>query len=207
MNDINKSVEYYIPLYNNIVSEINKNYSGNEKEVILARIEYYMGRVYRCKNKYPEAEKYFNSAINRCKKILKSQNMVEAYLIQAESISQNCIIKNTTYAITNGPKIKTLSQKALDIDPFYGSAKYINNSQNIFTPAPFNNYKEGVECLDELLFSDKYRMDKIDIFFAYSGKAYVCIQKQEFDKARYWIDIALEIYPENQYLLDLRPKN
>lgn len=205
MNDVNKNLEYYTPLYNNIVSEISRDFSGNEKEIILAKIEYFMGRLYRNKKQNKDAENFFNSAIERCKKILKKENNVEANLIQAECISQNCIIKSTAYAISNGPKIKTLSQKALDIDPAYGSAKYINNSQNIFTPAPFNNYKEGVECLDELLFTDKYRMDKLDIYFAYSAKGYVCIQEKDFEKARYWIDLALEIYPENQYLIELRP--
>ena len=56
-----------------------------------------------------------------------------------------------------------------------------------------------------MLFTDKYRMDKLDIYFAYSAKGYVCIQENDFENARYWIDLALEIYPENQYLIQLRP--
>ena len=95
MNDINKSLEYYTPLYNDIVSEISRDFSGNEKDIILAKIEYFMGRLYRNKNKNKEAENFFNSAIERCKKILKKENNIEANLIQAECISQNCIIKNT----------------------------------------------------------------------------------------------------------------
>lgn len=51
MNDVNKNLEYYTPLYNNIVSEISRDFSGNEKEIILAKIEYFMGRLYRNKNK------------------------------------------------------------------------------------------------------------------------------------------------------------
>jgi tetratricopeptide (TPR) repeat protein len=131
--------------------------------------------------------------------------MHEAMLTQAECISQNCIVKNTAYAISQGPKIKTLSQKIINTDPNYGAAVYINNSQNIFTPAPFCNYKEGLECLNELITNEKYRMDKVDYYYAYSAIAYVYIQEKDLEKARYYLDKALELYPENQYLLNLLP--
>lgn len=205
LNDLNRSLEYYLPMYENLVAEIKATAKGNEQEIMLARAELYMGKIYRQKNEFDLAGKYFDTAIDRCKKILKKEDMHEAMLTQAECISQNCIVKNTAYAISQGPKIKTLSQKIIDTDPNYGTAVYINNSQNIFTPAPFCNYKEGLECLNELITNNKYRMDKVDYYHAYSAIAYVYIEEKDLEKARYYINKALELYPENQYLLDLLP--
>lgn len=204
-NDSNKTLEYYLPIYENLVTEIKATAKDNEQEIMLARAELYMGKIYRQKSEFDLAGKYFDTAIDRCKKILKTETMPEALLTQAECISQNCIVKNTAYAISQGPKIKSLSQKLIEMDPNYGSAVYINNSQNIFTPAPFCNYKEGLECLNELLTNKKYRMDNADYYYAYSAIAYVYIEEKDLEKARYYINKALELYPENQYLLDLLP--
>jgi len=205
LNDSNRTLDYYISQYSNLVNEIKSTSTGFQQEIMLARAELYMGKIYRQKKQPENAGKLFDTAIDRCKKILKKESMIEAYLTQAECISQNCIVKNTAYAISQGPKIKTLSQKVLDQDPFYGTAKYTNNSQNIFTPAPFCNYKEGLQCLNELLTNNNYRMDKVDYYHVYSAMAYVYIQEKDFDQARYYVDKALELYPENQYLAELRP--
>jgi tetratricopeptide (TPR) repeat protein len=203
MNNANKSLDYYTSAYDKLVKEINSAYKGNEKEILLARSEYFMGRIVGFKGERKDGEPYFDSAIERCKKILKSEEMAEAYLVYAECISQNCTSKNKMYALSNGPKIKTFSQKALDIDSKYGAAKHAYNLQNIYTPAPFNNYEEGIQCLEELLFTDKYRKDNFDIFMMCTSMVYVYQQKNNNEQTQYWAKKGLEIYPENQFLLDI----
>lgn len=188
-----------------VIKEIMDTKSGLEEEVLLARCDYVLGRAYRYLSMDKEAIECFDRAIDTCKAILKKEEMVEAYIVYADAVSQNCSIKPKTYAMTQGGKIKSMAKKALKLDPTNGTAKYLENSQNIFTPAPFNNYKEGMKVLDSLLDTDQYRMDKSDQYSALSARAYGYLQQDMNEEALYWYNKALEIYPKNVAVLEILP--
>ena len=76
------------------------------------------------------------------------------------------------------------------------------NSQNIFTPSPVCNYKEGMQIVDELLNSNKYNMEKPDIFNALSAKAYCYFAQNKKEESIFWYKTALEIYPNNIAVLE-----
>ncbi|MBO5137052.1 MAG: tetratricopeptide repeat protein [Spirochaetaceae bacterium] len=204
-NSRGKTASQYETLYNKVISEVEATKSGLEKQVLIARCKYVLGRAYRYIGLNEKAANCFEESINLCKKIFKKTNIPEAYVVAAECISQNCIIQSTTYSLTQGPKIRSYAKKALETDPSYGAAIYLQNSQNIFTPAPFNNYEEGHACLDEMLNTNNFRMDKSDIFNALSAKGYAYLQENKPDEAKIYLQKALEIYPDNQYVLDLLP--
>lgn len=200
-NSRGKTAAEFEAEYNALVEEINNTKTGNEKQVLIARCDYVLGRAYRYLGLEDKATKYFDKGIDTCKAILKNSEMAEAYVVYADCVSQNCSIKPKTYSLSQGPKIKSMAKKALEIDPTYGAAMYLYNSQNIFTPAPFNDYKEGMEILNRLLDTDEFRMDKSDLYNAMSARAYCYLQQGKKTESDYWYEKALEIYPKNEAVL------
>lgn len=202
-NSRGKTAAEFESEYKAVVEEINSTKSGTEKQVLVARCDYVLGRAYRYLGLNDKASKYFEQAIEACKAILKKTEMPEAYVVYADSISQNCSIKPKTYAMTQGPKIKSMAKKALELDPQYGAAMYLYNSQNIFTPPPFCDYEEGMKNLSRLLDTDEFRMDKSDYYNAITARAYGYLQQDMPDKAKVWYEKALEIYPNNVATLEI----
>ena len=188
--------------YKSVVADINATKTGNEKQVLVARCDYVLGRAYRYLGIESKATEYLDRAIESCKAILKKTEMAEAYVVYADSISQNCAIKPKTYGMTQGPKIKSMAKKALELDPKYGAAMYLYNSQNIFTPPPFCDYEEGMKNLSRLLDTDEFRMDKSDLYNAITAKGYCYLQQNMLKEAEFWYKKALEIYPKNVATLD-----
>ncbi len=191
--------------YRKVVDEVEATRSGTERDVLLARCDYVLGRAYRYLGDDKRAGEYFDRAIDICKDILKRQEMAEAYVVYADSVSQNCSIRSKVYAMAQGPKIKSMAKKALELDPAYGAAKYLENSQNIFTPEPFCDIDEGMRNLDLLLDTDQFRMDKSDRYSALSARAYGYLQRGMREEALYWYGKALELYPNNVAVLEILP--
>lgn len=202
-NSHGKSATEFETEYKSVVDEINATKGGDEKQVLLARCDYVLGRAYRYLGMNDNATEHFDRAIENCKAILKKTEMVEAYVVYADCISQNCSIKPKAYAMAHGPKIKSMAKKALALDASYGAAMYLFNSQNIFTPPPFCDYEEGMKNLDRLLDTDEFRMDKSDWYNAITARAYGYLQLGMNAESKFWYNKALEIYPGNVATLDI----
>jgi tetratricopeptide (TPR) repeat protein len=196
-NSHGKTIEQLEKEYDNLIQEINNTKSGTEKSLLIASCDYILGRSYRYFKQNEKAIVYFDKAIELCQQILEKTEIVDAYLILADSISQNCSIKPKSYGFSQGTKIRSNAKKALKIDPKNGTAMNLYNSQNIFTPSPVCNYKEGMQIVDELLNSNKYNMEKPDIFNALSAKAYCYFAQDKKEESIFWYKKALEIYPNN----------
>lgn len=205
LNAWGKTAEQFESEYKSVVQEIAATKSGWEKDAMLARCDYVLGRAYRYLGDSKKAGACFDKAIETCTAILKNHQEAEVYVIYADAISQNCSVRSKVYAMANGAKIKTFAKKALELDPAYGAAKYLENSQNIFTPAPFNNLEEGMKVLDSLLDTNQFRMDKYDIYSALSARAYGYLQQGMKDEALHWYNKALEMYPKNVAVLEILP--
>ena len=133
-----------------------------------------------------KAIQYFDKTIEKCKNILQNHEIPQVYVLYADSISQNCALKPKSYAISQGPKIKTMAKKALDLDPTYGTAYFLTNTQNIFTPPPFGNLEEGMKALIPLLDKNIYRMDKADYYNAFTARGFGYLEKGDKEQAEYW---------------------
>lgn len=205
LNGRGKTAPEFESQYATVVAEVEATKSGWERDVLLAGCDYVLGRAYRYLGDTKKAIMYFDKAIEICKEVLKKHEVAEAYVVYADAISQNCSIKPKTYAMTQGAKIKTLAKKALELDPSYGAAKYLENSQNIFPPAPFNDLKEGMKNLDILLDTNQFRMDEYDVYSALSARAYGYLQQGKKEDALYWYQKALELYPDNVAVLEIIP--
>lgn len=205
LNSQGISAQQFRSEYESVVNEVNATKSGAEREVIVARCDYVLGRAFRYLGMSKEAGEYFDKAIETCKALLKKQEMAEAYVVYADAVSQNCPIRSKVYAMSQGTKIKSMAKKALELDPAYGAAKYLENSQNIFTPEPFCDIDEGMKVLDQLLDTDQFRMDKSDRYSALSARAYAYLQRGMKEEALFWYGKALEIYPGNVAVLEILP--
>ncbi len=205
LNSRGKTAAEFESQYAAVVAEIQATKSGWEKELLIAGCDYILGRAYRYLGDTKKATNYLDNAIDICKEILKKHEVAEVYVVYADAISQNCSIKPKTYAMTQGPKIKSMAKKALELDPTSGAAKYLENSQNIFTPAPFNNIKEGMKNMDLLLDTKQFRMDKYDVYSALSARAYGYLQQGKKEEALHWYQKALELYPDNVAVLEIIP--
>ena len=205
LNGRGKTASEFESQYAAVVAEVEATKSGWERDVLLAHCDYVLGRAYRYLGDKKKSVTYFDKAIELCKEVLKNHEVAEAYVVYADAISQNCSVKPKTYAMSHGAKVKTLAKKALALDPTYGAAKYLENSQNIFPPAPFNNLKEGMKNLDVLLDTNQFRMDEYDVYSALSARAYGYLQQGKKEDALHWYQKALELYPDNVAVLEIIP--
>ena len=112
-------------------------------------------------------------------------------------MKQKCNIKMGTENKKALGEIKTMAKKALDLDPTYGTAYFLTNTQNIFTPPPFGNLEEGMKALIPLLDKNIYRMDKADYYNAFTARGFGYLEKGDKEQAEYWYKKGLEIYPLN----------
>lgn len=201
-NSLGKTAAQFEAEHKAVTAEINSLKSGNERQVLLARCDYVLGRAYRYLGDGKAAAECFDRAIESCKEILKNEEMAEAYVVYADSISQNCSVRSKAYAMTQGPKIRSMARKALELDPGYGAALYLLNSQNIFTPPPFCDYDEGMRNLNLLLEGGGFRMDKSDYYNAMTARGYGYLQQGMAAESKIWYEKALEIYPGNVAALE-----
>ena len=202
-NAFGKTAAGYEAEYNAVLKEISETKTGVEKQVLEAHCDYVLARAYRYLGLKNKSIQYFDKTIEKCKEILKHNEIPEVYVLYADSVSQNCALKPKSYAISQGPKIKTMAKKALDLSPTYGTAYFLTNTQNIFTPPPFGNLEEGMKSLVSLLDDNIYKMDKADYYNGFTARGYAYLQKGEKDKAEYWYKKGLEIYPQNPAALEM----
>ncbi|MBR5867533.1 MAG: hypothetical protein IKZ04_06440 [Spirochaetaceae bacterium] len=196
-NAIGKTPAEYETQYNAVLKEIGETKSGLEKTILDTHCDYVLARAYRYVGLKDKAIQYFDKTIEKCKNILQNHEIPQVYVLYADSISQNCALKPKSYAISQGPKIKTMAKKALDLDPTYGTAYFLTNTQNIFTPPPFGNLEEGMKALIPLLDKNIYRMDKADYYNAFTARGFGYLEKGDKEQAEYWYKKGLEIYPLN----------
>jgi tetratricopeptide (TPR) repeat protein len=121
----------------------------------------------------------------------------------AENISQNCSVKPTTYAITNGSKIGGLASRVLKMDPVSAAALYLSNAQHVYAPSPWNNYKKGIKNLTQILQNSSVRMQKDDEFNIVSSVGYAYFKMKDYLQAAAWFSRALTVYPGNAFVKDM----
>jgi tetratricopeptide (TPR) repeat protein len=194
------------PFYSSAIESAKKTFSGSELLTALSKCEYIMGRAYLYEAQNAQAGEYFDKGAQYAKQAADASNLSDAWLMYAENISQNCSVKPTSYAITNGSKISGLASRVLKMDPANGAALYLSNAQHVYAPAPFNNYKKGIKNLSEILADSSVRMQKDDEFNIISSIGYAYYQLKNYGEAAAWFTRALEIYPGNEFVAGMLKK-
>ena len=191
-------------LYEQTKTDILASLSDYDMYVAQSRLDYYMGRSYSYAQNKTEAASFYDRSLESAEKALAIRQGPEALLMQGESLSQNCAVKPTSYALAHGMKIGKIAKQALDADPKNGAALYLLSAQHIYAPSPFNNYRRGIKEMQQILDTSGVRLENDDLFNITSALAYVYIQQGKYDDALPWIQKALEVYPTNFFALSLQ---
>ena len=199
------SADQIFPIYQNISKIAQENLSGEALNVMLSRSEYMMGRAYQFEGRNQEAADRYSEGIVFAEKALDIRKSAEAWQMLAENISQSCAVRGTAYAMANGLKVERYSKNALALNKRNAAAQYMIAARWVYAPAPFHNYRRGIDMMTAILTEGD--MDKDDRFNVYSAIGYALIQQKKHTDARPWIQRALEIYPTNKYALGLISQN
>ena len=164
-----------------------------------ARIEYLFGRVKQDFQKKKEAGVHYEQALEHIESALHTRDFSEGYRLKSEIISQLCYVKGFGYSLVHGPDVVPLAEKALELDPTNGKAAVILGFSKVYLPGIYGgNPKKGIELLKQAL--ELNGIEKDDTFNIYSsiGIAYDKLKNRE--KALYWLEKSLRIYPGNRFV-------
>ena len=191
-------------LYTKAVESANLNFTGNDLSIALSRCDFILGLYYTFTEKKELASQTFDTGIAFAELALKNhKDDYLATLMYAENLCQNCGVKPFSYVVKNGPKIQVWADKTLTINPNSGSAMYLLYAQYIFAPAPFANYKKGLNEMYQVLQKPNVILQKDDTFNITSAIGYAYFKLQENEKAVQWLNKSLEIYPDNLFVNSL----
>lgn len=186
-----------------LLEKADKELSGYERFLAKARYEFILGRVWFYQNENDKAGSHYDKGIEYANLAIKEKNNAQSQLIYAENISANCAVKPVSYVLVWGVKISPLTKKILDFDAKNGAALYMQNAQDVYAPAPFNNHKRGIKKMTELLNNPNVVLDKDDEFNVISSIGYAYMQQKKYTEAIKWIEDSLKIYPGNKYVQSL----
>lgn len=185
------------------ISAAHAKFSGYELNLVLARYEYIIGRAYAYDKQKAMAEKHFDAGMDYGEKAADEKDTAQARLIFAENVCGNCGVKPFSWLMVWGMKVNGLAKKVIELDKKNGAAYYMLNTQDVYAPKAFSNYKRGTKELAEILNNPDIVLEKDDEFNVLSAIGYANFQQKKYDEAKVWFEKSLEIYPGNKFVLDL----
>jgi tetratricopeptide (TPR) repeat protein len=193
-----------LPLYREAVQRARETLTGRELYTMLSRCEYMLGRAYQYEERKDEAAARYTEGIEWAEKALDEGEDAEGWRMLAENISQSCAVRPFSYAMSNGLKVERYAKKALELDARNAAALYMIAARWVYAPAPFHNYRRGIQMMEEILTAGDMQRD--DSFNVYSAIGYAYYQQKKYAEARSWFLKSLEVYPTNKYIRGLLEK-
>jgi len=189
--------------------QARENLNGSALYAMLARCEYFLGRVYQDNNRKDEAASHFEKTIKWAEESLAQNDGAadsvrsEAYEMIASGLAHLCMLKSTAWVMANGLKVEENAKKALRFDSRNARALYMISSRWVFGPGLLGDPKRGIREMEEILNgpSDKERDSYYNVYTAL-GYAYMRLNRNQ--EALPWIQKSLALYPTNKYSLDLQ---
>ncbi|MDR2052363.1 MAG: tetratricopeptide repeat protein [Treponema sp.] len=192
------------PLYRDALGKTRESLAGRELYIMLSRCEYMMGRAYQYEERKDEAAERYAEGIAWAEKALEAGESAEGWQMLAENISQSCAVRPVSYALANGLKVERYAKNALKLDSRNAAALYMVAARWVFAPSPFNNYKKGIQMMEDII--TRGNMEQDDRFNVYSAIGYAYFQQKKYAEARPWFLKSLEVYPTNKYVKGLLEK-
>jgi len=196
------SANQIAPMYREISARARTELYGAPQLIMLSRCEYMMGRAYLFEERKDEAAARFSDGMDYAQRALDVRESAEAWVMLAENLSQSCVVRSVSFAIANGLNVEKYSKNALAINRRNAAASIMIASRWVYAPSPFHNYRRGIEMMTAVI--SECDMEKDDMFNVYSAIGYAYIQLRNSAQARIWLTRALEIYPTNRYVQNLR---
>ena len=201
----NLKADEILPVYREVSDKARQVLSGAELYVMLSRCEYMMGRAYQYEERKAEAASHYSEGINWAEKALEASLSAEAWQMRAENTSQSCAVRSVAYAMANGLNVEKFAKNALAINSRNAAAQYMIAARWVFAPAPFHNYRKGIEMMNAILSGAD--PDKDDFFNVHLAIGYAYVQQKKYSDARPWLLKALEVYPTHKYARELLAKS
>lgn len=165
----------------------------------LSRIEYMMGRAYQNVERKKQADRHFERGYEYIEASESYGEYSESWRMKSEIISQRCLVRGVGYILGNGLNVNKYAEKALELNPDNGKAIIIIASSKVYPPPIYGgNPKKGILLMEEA--SEKPDIEKDDLFNIYSGYGVGYAKLEDFEKARFWFESALMLYPDNAYV-------
>jgi tetratricopeptide (TPR) repeat protein len=141
---------------------------------------------------------HYESGLAALEVLMPDRVSSESWRMTSECISQLCLLKGMGYLVTNGPKVSSYAEKALELNPKNAAAQVIIAAAKVYPPAMFGgNPRRGIELMKEAL--DFGTAERDDLFNIYSGIGLAYGKLKNTTEARKWLEKALELYPGNRY--------
>ena len=192
-----------IPLYETAKRRAEALPAGAERSILLSRCEYMMGRAYQYEERKREAAARYEAGIAWAEQALEVRPGAEAYQMLAENISQSCAVRPVSYAMANGLKVERFAKNALELNPRNTASQIMIASRWVYAPAPFNNYRKGIQMMEDIAGRYDRDLHRDDRFNVYSAIGYAYVQQKKYAEARPWLVRALGVYPTNQFAQSL----
>jgi tetratricopeptide (TPR) repeat protein len=192
------------PLYQAAKTAVQEHFTGTNLDITLSRCEYLMGRAFQYEKRNNEASVHYTEGMRLAEKAIAVSPSAAAWVMLSENLSQNCAVRSTGYAMSNGLNVDKYAKNALALDKRNAAAQYIVAARWVYAPGPLSNHKRGIQMMEAII--SEGDMEKDDRFNVYSAIAYAYVQQKKYDEARPWLLKALEVYPSNKYAAELLAK-
>jgi tetratricopeptide (TPR) repeat protein len=192
-------------LYRTSKTQAEQSLAGAELFLVLSRCEYMMGRAYQYEERQDEAAARYAEGIAWAERALDAGAGAEGWQMLAENISQSCAVRPVSYAMANGLKVGEYAKKALELNTRNAAAQYMLAARWVYAPSPFNNYRKGIQMMEDILYNSDLQKD--DLFNVYSAIGYAYFQQKKYTEAKPWFLKSLEVYPANKYVRGLLEKS
>ncbi|MCL2608643.1 MAG: hypothetical protein FWD94_01890 [Treponema sp.] len=189
------------PLYTRTVASAREGLSGTALNLALSRAEFLMGKALLFEERNPEARSHFTEGLRLAELVLAEEPGAEGWVLRGENLAHLIQASNWTFAMANGLDVEKFARRALEHDPRNAAARYLIAARWVFAPRPFNNFKRGIQMMEEIVGQDN--MDRDDLFNVRSAVGWALVQQREFEQARPWVRLALEVYPSNRFAAEL----
>lgn len=166
-----------------------------------SRVEYLYGFVERGDRRDGEAERRFREGYALAQRA-GAAPAGDAYRLQADLIAQLLPYHGVWYAMNNGPRIRHLAEKALEMDPDNPKARLTLALFYLNAPAAGGGSdREALRILHELeLRADLEREDRFGVL-TWLGLAYQ--GRKEAERSRRYLSLARQVYPGNTWVRTL----
>lgn len=146
-----------------------------------------------------DAVKRFERAYDGLGAFLEIKEDSDVLTLRADILGQLCLLKGTSFTMANGLDIRKMTDRALELNPMNTKALILAGNDRVYTPKIFGGKpKDGIVLFEKA--EQMTNTEKDDLFNIYSGIGVAWQKMRKKDQARFWMNKALTIYPENIYI-------
>lgn len=196
-DNLDKTEKDFKPLFNNAVKEAESITDSFTKNLRLAWCYYIMSNIFYALENPTKTEQYCDKAVEYAKLARNEKENEESLLIYVNAIGQNCQVKPLPWLMKNGIDVNPLAKKIIKLNPKNARALFLRDSQDVYAPSPFNNFKKGAENMKILLADKSLQMIPQDLFDILCAESYALINLDKKNEARSYLEQARLLFPEN----------